>query len=116
MVIPSGLDQKRIGILECKPQGEWDRVAELMMLKFSESKHPCLQIHLSIVSRSAQKQKEVDKYQYTSALMTGTIETVFRTIFLLISSVFSEQSQICVKNTYKSCYGKNGETCAGRTI
>ena len=27
-----------------------------------------------------------------------TIETVFRKIFLLISSAFTEQSQICVKN------------------
>ena len=25
---------------ENKPQGEWDRVAELMMIKFSESRHP----------------------------------------------------------------------------
>ena len=31
--------------------------------------------------------------------MGKTIATVFRAIFLLISSVFTEQSQICVKNT-----------------
>ena len=34
----SDLDQKRSRIL--RPQGEWDRVAELMMIKFEESGHP----------------------------------------------------------------------------
>ena len=42
---------------ECKPQGEWDRVAELMMIKFSESGHTSLPIHESIIPRSAQKQR-----------------------------------------------------------
>ena len=32
-----------------------------------------------------------------------TIETIFAQLFLLISSVFTEQSQICVKNT-KPCH------------
>ena len=38
----SDLDQKRSAILltNSKPQGEWDRVAELMMIKFRESGHP----------------------------------------------------------------------------
>ena len=37
----SDVDQKRSGILrEDSPQAEWDRVAELMMLKFGESGHP----------------------------------------------------------------------------
>ena len=42
---------------EYKPQGEWDRVAELMMIKFSESGHPVFQIYESIVPRNAQKQR-----------------------------------------------------------
>ena len=38
----SDLDQKRSGILLTKeiPQGEWDSVAELMVIKFRESGHP----------------------------------------------------------------------------
>ena len=35
----SNLNQKRSGILllNCLPQGEWDRIAEQMMLTFAES-------------------------------------------------------------------------------
>ena len=38
----SDMDQKRSGILTCdsKPHEEWDRIAELMMIKFGESGHP----------------------------------------------------------------------------
>ena len=40
-----------------RPQGEWDRVAELMMIKFGESGHPVFPSHESIVARNAQKQR-----------------------------------------------------------
>ena len=36
-------------------------------------------------------------YQYTSALMRERLKLFFARIFLLISSVNTEQSQICVK-------------------
>ena len=38
----SGLDQRKSGTLLVKdsPQGEWDKIAELMMFKFGESGHP----------------------------------------------------------------------------
>ena len=35
-----GSEKKWYPTLGCKPQGEWDRVAELLMLKFGESRHP----------------------------------------------------------------------------
>ena len=35
-----GSEKKWYSTHESKPQGEWDRVAELMMIKFSESGHP----------------------------------------------------------------------------
>ena len=35
-----GSEKKWYSTHEGKPQGEWDRVAELMMIKFSESGHP----------------------------------------------------------------------------
>ena len=38
-----------------RPQGEWDRVAELMMIKFRESGHPVFPSHESIVSRKGGK-------------------------------------------------------------
>ena len=45
------------------------------------------------------KAKEVENYQYTSVPMGKRLKLSFAQLFLLISSVFTEQSQICVKNT-----------------
>ena len=45
------------------------------------------------------KAKVVGNYQYTSALMRERLELVFAQLFLLVSSVSTEPSQICVKNT-----------------
>ena len=39
-----------------RPRGEWDRVAESMMIKFGESGHPVFRCHESVLSRNAQKQ------------------------------------------------------------
>ena len=84
-----------------RPQGEWDRVAELMMIKFRESGHPV--------------------FRATSPLSRGTFSTsvpvgirlklFFAQLFLLISSVSTEQSQMCVSNTVPV-----GETRIGRAI
>ena len=52
-----GSEKKWCSTLECKPQGEWDRVAELMMLKVSENKHPVFRSTSPFVSSSTQKQK-----------------------------------------------------------
>ena len=42
---------------EYKPQGEWDRVAEQMMMEFSESGTPSFPRYESIIQRSAHKQR-----------------------------------------------------------
>ena len=51
------LVQRKSGTHESSPQCEWDKMAELMMLKFAESGHPSLPSHESIVQRSDQEQK-----------------------------------------------------------
>ena len=96
----SDLYQKRSGfsIHEYKPQGEWDRVAELMMIKFGQSGHPVFRATSPLSSRNASKAKEVDNYQYTWTLTRERLKLFFAQLFLLISPVFTEQSQICVKN------------------
>ena len=48
------------------------------------------------------KAKEVGNYQYTSALMGKRLKRFFAQLFLLISSVSTEQSQICVRKQ-KAC-------------
>ena len=45
------------------------------------------------------KAKEVGNYRYTSAPMVIRLKLFFAQLFLLISSVSTEQSQICVRNT-----------------
>ena len=45
------------------------------------------------------KAKEVGNYQYTSAPMEIRLKVLLAQLFLLISSVSTEQSQICVRNT-----------------
>ena len=42
---------------ESKPQGEWDRVAEQMMIKFAESGHPVVRSTSPLSPRNAQKQR-----------------------------------------------------------
>ena len=90
-----GSEKKWYSTHESKPQGEWDRVAEVMMIKFSESGHPVFRATSSL-SRGTLKSKSGGKLSTHFCADEGTIETIFRTIFLLISSVFTEQSQICV--------------------
>ena len=92
-----GSEKKCYSTHEIKPQGKWDRVAELMMIKFSESGHPVFRA-TSPLSEERSKAKVVENYQYTSALMRERLKLFFAQLFLLISSVFTEQSQICVKN------------------
>ena len=93
-----GSEKKWYSNLECKPQGEWDRVAELMMLKFGESKHPVLK-STSPLFRGTLKSKGGGKLSTHFYADEGTIEKLFfAQLFLLISSVFTEQSQNCVTN------------------
>ena len=55
----SDLVLKRSGVLSVKisPQGEWDNMAEKMMLEFAEKRTPSIPSHESIVLRSTQKQR-----------------------------------------------------------
>ena len=67
-------------------------------VKIRRRQTPSLPIHKSIISRSAQKQKWWKNYQYTSALKRERLELFVAQFFLLIGSVFTEQSRICVTN------------------
>ena len=65
---------------EYKPHKEWDRVAEQMMMELSENGHPVFRATSPL------------------SLTRERLKLFFAQIFLLISAVFTEQSQICVKN------------------
>ena len=87
-----GPEKKWYSTHESKPQGEWDRVSELMMIKFSESGNPVFRA-TSPLSRGTLKSKGGGKLSIHSCADGETIETFFRT---------TEQSQICVKNTKRA--------------
>ena len=85
-----------------KPQGEWDRVAELMMIKFSESGHPVFRATSPLSGRTLQS-KGGGKLSIHFCADEGTIETVFRTIIsdnkLSIYGAVSDLNE-----EYKSCH------------
>ena len=81
-----------------RPHGERDRVAESMMTRFGESRHPVFRAK-SPLSRGTLRSKVVENYQYTSVRMGERLQLFSSQLFLLISSVFTEQSQNCVRNT-----------------
>ena len=92
-----GSEKKWCSTDEYSPQGEWDRIAEQMMLTFAESKHPVFR-STTPLSRGVLKSKGGGKLSRHFCADPGTIETFFAQLFPLISSVFTEQSQICAKN------------------
>ena len=75
----SGSKKKWYPISEDSPQGEWDRIAEQMMLTFAESTHPVFR-STSPLSRGVLKSKGGGKLSIHYCADSGKIETVFRTI------------------------------------
>ena len=96
-----GSEKKWYSTLEYKPQGEWDRVAELVMLKFGESKHKVLR-STSPLSRGVQKSKGGGKLSTHFCADEGTIETVVRTTISVNQlSIYGAVSDLC--DECKSC-------------
>ena len=86
-----GSDKKWYSTLECKPQGEWDRIAELMMFTFGESKHAVFR-STSPLSRGVLKSKGGEELSVHFCTDEGTIETVFRTIISVNQLSIMKQS------------------------
>ena len=63
-----------------RPQGERDRVAESMMIKFGESGHP-VSVPRDHCPDERLKAKEVENCQYTSALMGKRLNLFFAQLF-----------------------------------
>ena len=94
-----GSEKKWYSTYNERPRGEWDRVAELMMIKFRASGHQVFRTTTSPVSRGTLKSKGGGKLSVHFCADGDTIETVFAQLFLVISSVSTEQFQVCVRNT-----------------
>ena len=74
-----GPEKKWYSISEDSPQGEWDKIAEKMMLTFAESGHPVFRATSSL-SRGVLKSRGHGKLSIHCCADFETIETVFRTI------------------------------------
>ena len=100
-----GSEKKWYSTHEYNPQGEWDRVAEQMLLTFAESKLPIFR-STSPLSRGVLKNKGGGKLSIHFCADAETVETVFRTIISVYQlSVYGAVSDLC-----EECY-----TCHFRT-
>ena len=93
-----GSETKWSSTNEERPGGKWDRVAELMMIKFGESGHQFSEQRVQCLEERS-KAKEVEIYLYTSVPMVVRLKLFFAQSFLSTSSVSTEQCQTCVKFT-----------------
>ena len=108
-----GSEKKWYSTHDSKPQGERDRVAELMMIKFRESGHPVFRA-TSPLSRGTLKSKGGGKLSIHFCADGDTVETVFRTIISVNQlSIYGAVSDLC--DEYRACQARTG-TRAGRTI
>ena len=91
-----GSEKKWYSTHVSRPQGEWERVAELMMMiKFRESGHPVFRA-TSPLSRGTLKSKGGGKLSIHFCADGDTIETVFRTIISVNQlSIYGVVSNVC---------------------
>ena len=78
-----------------RPRGEWDRVAELMMIKFGESGHPVFRV-TSPLSRGTLTSKGGGNSSIHFCADGDTIETVIRTVISVNQlSIYGAVSDVC---------------------
>ena len=105
----AGSERKWYSTNKERPGSKWDRVAELMMIKFGESGHPVFRA-TSPFSRGMLKSKGGGKLSIHFCADGDTIETVFRTIISVNQlSIYGAVSDLC--EAYGCC-----RTWAGRHV
>ena len=90
-----GSEKKWYSISEDSPQGEWDKIAEKMMVTLAESGHPVFRA-TSPLSRGVLKSKGGGKLSIHYCADSATIETVFRTIISVNQlSLYGTVAEMC---------------------
>ena len=106
-----GLEKKLYTISEDSPQGEWDKIAELMMLKFGESGHQVFRA-TSPLSRGQLKSKGGGKLSIHYCADLETIETVCRTITSVHQlSLYGAVTEMCEE--YESFHDRTVKPVVG---
>ena len=101
-----GSEKKWYSTCSERPRGEWDRVAEVMMIKFGESGHPVFRA-TSPLSGGALKSKGGGKLSIHFCADGEAIETVFRTIISVNQlSTYGAVSDLC--DEYRACQARTG--------
>ena len=101
-----GPEKKWYSISEDSPQGEWDKVAEKMMLTLAESGHPVFR-STSPLSRGVPKSKGGGKFSIHFCADGDAVETVFRTINSVNQrSIYGAVSDLCEE--CDSCHDRTG--------
>ena len=90
-----GSEKKWYSISEDSPQGEWDKMAEKMMVTLAESGHPVFRAS-SPLSRGVLKSKGGGKLSIHYCADQETISTVFRTITSVNQlSLYGAVAEVC---------------------
>ena len=93
------------------PQGEWDRIAEKMMLEIGESRHPDFRA-TSPLSRGQLESKGGGKLSVHYCADLDTIETVLRTIISESRlSLYGAVSDVCEE--CNTCHDRTGQPVVG---
>ena len=109
-----GSETKWYSTYSDRPQGEWDGVAELMMIQFREIGHPVFRA-TSPLSRGTLKSKGGGKLSIHFCANGDTIETIFRIIISFNElSIYGAVSDVCEE--YSTCRTRTGRpVVAGQT-
>ena len=103
-----GSEKKWYSTNEYSPQGEWDRIAEQMMIKCGESGHLVFRA-TSPLFRGTLKSKGGGKLSIHYCADQGTIETVFRTIISVNQlSIYGAVADLCEE--CDSCHDRTGRS------
>ena len=101
-----GSEKMWFSISENSPQGEWDKIAEKMMLTFAESGHPVF-LATSPLSRGTLKSKGGGQLSIHYCADFATIEAVFRTITSVNQlSIYGAVADMCEE--CDSCHDRTG--------
>ena len=101
-----GLETKWYSTDNERLQGEWDRVAQLMMIKFRDSGHPVFRA-TSPLSRGTLKSKGGEKLSIRFCADGDTIETVFCTIISVKQlNIYRAVSDVCEEDS--TCQTRTG--------
>ena len=102
-----GSEKKWYSTYIARPQGKWDRVAELIMIKFRESGHPVFRA-TSPLSRGTLKSGQLSIH-----FCGDTVETVLRTIISVNQlSIYGAVSDLC--DEYRACQARTGRPVLAR--